>query len=211
MQFADQITVNQEMSAPVASLERFLVIAESAQEHAPRFSASVLDSRSSFEELTDVIRQLHQEPSRIIKHASKKNKIQTKPRSKDKAKAAPSIAYGHKLRQIRNAQHLQSVYTGVDIYELHYGGASPKRISTDEEDYQSNPRITVKQDQPLEEENPEKMNQTIQHIINAKLFGALSDISADEKERFRNWREFHKHLRRLYEGAHYWTSITKFV
>jgi len=200
------------MSAPVASLERFLVIAESAQEHAPRLSAAVLDSRSSFEELTDIIRQLHQESSRIIKHARKKNKIQTKPQSKDKVKVAPSIAYGHQLRQIRNlyARHFQSV-TSVDIYELHYGGASPKRISTDEEDYQSNPRITVKQDQPLEEENPEKMNQTIQHIINAKLFGALSDISADEKERFRNWREFHKHLRRLYEGAHYWTSITKFV
>lgn len=210
MQFAEPIIIGQEASTPVASLDGFLVISESAQEHAPCLSAAVLDSRSPFEELTDVIRQLHQElPQANVRKKNKKKQKNTQ-MPKGKPRTAPSTA---KLRQISNlyAQHFQPVYTSVDIYELHYSCVAQKRISkeADADDQSSTPIVIPSR--PLEEENPEKMNQTIQHIINAKLFGTLSDISADEKEKFKNWREFNKHLRRLYEGAHYFTSITKFI
>ena len=53
--------------------------------------------------------------------------------------------------------------------------------------------------------------QKIQKIIYAKLLGSLGDISVEDREMFTHWRKFNKTLRRLYEGGHYDTSITKTV
>ena len=196
----------------------------------PLDSFFFIPARRAHSELRDIIRQLQQESglSRIVKKFDSKKKRKKEKNGKptagiegdadsEKNERFPAIA-GYNLHDLRDSYLksisflLQQLYSGVNVYELHYGSVATARISKEEEnESQSDTTTATKQEQQIEEESPERMNQTIQHIINAKLFGALSDISADEKERFRNWREFNKHLRRLYEGAHYFSSITKFV
>lgn len=174
--------------------------------------------RSHFGELGDIIQQ-HEMLSRMMKKPKtqkerKRKKTKSVDEHEDVEKKRTVLSFGYALRNLRDSYAQAAFFSQqprVDIYELHYGSALPARFVKEEEDYQSDTVSMAREVQHIEEENPEKMNQTIQHIINAKLFGTLSDISAEEKEKFKNWREFNKHLRRFYEGAHYWSSITKFI
>jgi type II secretory ATPase GspE/PulE/Tfp pilus assembly ATPase PilB-like protein len=101
-------------------------------------------------------------------------------------------------------------YSNVDVYELHYGDTpNQNRAQQDEEEIEKKRSTNHKME--VKEESNEKMKNTIQRIIYAKLTGGLSDVSIEDRERFKNWRQFHKYLRRMHEGAFYASSVTKSI
>ncbi len=176
------------------------------ESHRETFKEVPLDSVSpAHQELRDIIKQLQLESlSHIVRAPLKKQKKQKKFKFKKEKKKKTAVYTSHFYQVI-----VPLFYTPANIYELHYGSMSAKK--REEQEYESEATRIERPHQHIAEESPEQMNQIIQRIISAKLSGTLSDLGAEEKEKFKNWREFNKHLRRLYEGANYWTSITKFV
>ena len=100
-------------------------------------------------------------------------------------------------------------YESANIYNLHYGKDSAKPVS---HAYEEGKNSTPEKEDDSKAMNPAQASETVQRIIYGVLFGSRSDISAEERERFANWRQFNKALRRFYEGeAHYFSSTTKAI
>ncbi|HLC74472.1 MAG TPA: hypothetical protein VJH88_01300 [Candidatus Nanoarchaeia archaeon] len=127
-------------------------------------------------------------------------------------KKIPILSSGYKSRFTQKYIPLETFYKNANVYELHYGAydtIAKKSVAVVTDNYVEGKNKSIEQEDDATALNPEQANNTIQRIIYAKLFGALSDIGIEDRERFTQWRQFNKHLRRLYEGGHYDSSITK--
>src|SRR3989344_2954007 len=152
-------------------------------------------------ELSDVVKQHKQ-------NAAKKKAKNEEPDTPILKKQAPSLGYQFK-GTIRETYALP-VYESVNTYELYYGKGNKKHIQANS--YEEGKNSTPDKEEDAHTLNPEQASNTIQRIIYGVLFGSRADISVEERERFANWRQFHKHLRRMYEGeAHYFSSTTKAI
>src|SRR3989344_571870 len=152
-------------------------------------------------ELSDVVKQ--------HKHIAAKKKVKNEePETPTIKKQASSL--GYKFKGTIRETYVLPVYESLNTYELYYGKESRKHGQV--HSYEEGKNSTPDKEDDAHTLNPEQASNTIQRIIYGVLFGARADISVEERERFANWRQFNKHLRRMYEGeAHYFSSTTKAI
>ena len=175
-----------------------------------------------FQQLTSgLVKLVHQTKiaSRIAGRRKKFKKVKQKNNLKkteaDEKPPTKQRFFIYKIGISHDYARAETFYRGKDAYELHYGSETKRAFTTfaKQESY-----YTESQHKTLQENETEKgvlssmdAQQKIQKIIYAKLLGSLGDISVEDREMFTHWRKFNKTLRRLYEGGHYDTSITKTV
>ena len=156
------------------------------------------------QELSDVVTK-----QKAHMHIAAKKKGKSEEHEEIVREKKPTHSFGYRFNGTTRESYALPVAEPINTYELFYGGDKKRQIISSH--YEQGKNSTPEKENDFIVLNPEQANNTIQRIIYGVLFGALSDISIEERERFSAWRQFNKHLRRLYEGGHYFSSITKSV